>query len=102
MLYRKDKFLTIKDEWLAIPTDSGDDVFMVQLFKKQNYKILINDCDEAIVKTGLPENLSEFINQRVRWGAKTKYYKDSFLKVFGFDSSISKFNYCLVVCFDII
>ena len=80
MLYRKDKFLTIKDEWLAIPTDSGDDVFMVQLFKKQNYKILINDCDEAIVKTGLPENLSEFINQRVRWGAKTKYYKDSFLK----------------------
>jgi len=56
---------------------SGDDIFLLQKTKKAfpNSIGWIHARQAAAVTSPSP-SLKSFLNQRIRWGAKTKYYKD--------------------------
>ncbi len=56
---------------------SGDDTFLmffIKKIKKKSIKCLNNK--NVIVRTAASKNLKSFINQRIRWASKTKFYKD--------------------------
>lgn len=57
-------------------TPSGDDIFMLEEMKRQKQPVDFNWSDEHMVTTGPAENLSELIQQKVRWASKTKFYKN--------------------------
>ncbi len=62
---------------------SGDDVFLLQKFKKTGHKTVFLKCREAIVYTQPQPDLTSLISQRIRWAAKTPAYKSSFAKITG-------------------
>ncbi|MBK8805703.1 MAG: glycosyltransferase [Bacteroidales bacterium] len=55
---------------------SGDDVFLLHAFKKQQMGISFNAQTDALVETAAPSSLSAFLRQRFRWSSKSIYYKD--------------------------
>lgn len=55
---------------------SGDDVFLLRDFTKNNLDAKVSVASEVAVSTSAPENLSECINQRARWAGKTKHIND--------------------------
>jgi cellulose synthase/poly-beta-1,6-N-acetylglucosamine synthase-like glycosyltransferase len=61
---------------------SGDDVFMIQNLaaKDKKYVSYLNNKD-SVVTTHPENNLEDFLRQRLRWGTKSGYYNDPFLKV---------------------
>jgi biofilm PGA synthesis N-glycosyltransferase PgaC len=62
---------------------SGDDVFLLHQVKKQYgaSKIYPLVSSKAEVRTPAPQNMKSFINQRVRWGGKSRGYTDIFSKL---------------------
>ncbi len=63
-------------------TPSGDDIFLLQKFKKQNHIVqgLLNES--FIVETQVQDSFSELLSQRVRWASKSKFYTDGLLVFF--------------------
>jgi len=60
---------------LHIPT--GDDMFILQAFKKNSKKsIRVVTLEKTWVKTRVKTDLKGFIEQRTRWGSKTINYSD--------------------------
>lgn len=57
---------------------SGDDVFLLQAFKKQAFKIKYLKSAQSMVHTYPASTLKEFLFQRMRWGGKTPGYQDRF------------------------
>ena len=56
---------------------SGDDVFfMFKLNEHYPNSIKFLNSINATVKTNACDNISDFINQRIRWASKTKYYNN--------------------------
>lgn len=55
---------------------SGDDVFLLHHVKKEGGKIAFVKEEKAIVYTHPKKTLSELIQQRQRWAAKSTSYKD--------------------------
>lgn len=96
LVYKKETLLDVGgyDNYL---TPSGDDVFLLEKFI-QNYKqikgVLTKDF---IVETSSEEDLKTFINQRIRWASKSKFYKNKSLIYFSaiilFQNLISLFIY---------
>lgn len=63
---------------------SGDDVFLLEKFIKQDAKkVKYLKSKQAIVTTNPAKNVKHLIQQRVRWASKTKRYKQGFPKVVG-------------------
>lgn len=64
-------------------TPSGDDMFLLEQFKrhKKNIKGLLHT--DFIVNTKSENTLREFFNQRTRWASKNKHYKDKWIQYFG-------------------
>src|SRR5690606_17033911 len=62
---------------------SGDDVFLLQKFKKNGLKTEFLKCLEAIVFTQPQPDITSLISQRIRWAAKTPAYKSAFAKITG-------------------
>ena len=63
-------------------TPSGDDVFLLEKFIEKDKKIggvLIKDF---IVETHSEKGLKAFLNQRIRWASKSKFYKNRVLIYF--------------------
>lgn len=82
MAYRKSAFLQVDgykgNENLA----SGDDEFLLQkIFAKYPGKVLFMKASEAIVETLPKRKLSGFIQQRVRWASKWRFYDDFWMRV---------------------
>lgn len=63
-------------------TPSGDDIFLLERFKTQHQKIEGCLSQDFIVETKQELTFSGFVNQRVRWSSKSKYYSDKLLKSF--------------------
>lgn len=60
---------------------SGDDMLLLDKIKSQtNARTSFLKNKEAIVDTEIVYTLKDFIHQRIRWGSKSKYYKDISLK----------------------
>ncbi len=57
---------------------SGDDMFILHSMKRDNKKIDYIIDIEYIVSTRAAKNISEFINQRLRWASKSYSYNDLF------------------------
>ena len=58
----------------------GDDVFLLQKFKEHERKIDFIRCINMIVTTAAQKDLRSFLQQRLRWAAKSAGYKDSFAR----------------------
>ena len=83
MSFKKDEYINCNDN-KENKTPSGDDVFLLQQFKKN--KLLINAFlnKKFIVETKAEENFKSFINQRVRWASKSKFYAANLLLFFSY------------------
>ena len=63
---------------------SGDDVFLLEKFNvafRNRIKFIKNPT--AIVGTNAQDNLNHLVQQKIRWGAKTKHYRSVFPKLLG-------------------
>lgn len=63
-------------------TPSGDDVFLLQKFKKNNYSIQGLLARTFIVKTKSERSYKKLVQQRLRWSSKSRFYKDTVLIYF--------------------
>lgn len=71
LAFRKDDFQSTNSE-----IASGDDVFLMHEIKRNKGKIVFLKSSSAIVSTSVKHNVSSFINQRLRWSAKSTSYTD--------------------------
>ncbi|GAA4313043.1 glycosyltransferase [Pontixanthobacter gangjinensis] len=62
---------------------SGDDVFLLQDFRKKGKKVAFIKSEKAAVFTNYQKNLHGLIQQRIRWAAKTSAYTSLFAKFTG-------------------
>ncbi len=62
---------------------SGDDVFLLQDFRKKGKNVAFIKSEKATVFTNYQNNLHELIQQRIRWAAKTSAYTSVFAKFTG-------------------
>lgn len=77
MAYRKEVFLELNNSTHG-KIASGDDVFLLHAVKaKYPNAITFAKNENAIVKTSNMASLSDFINQRKRWTAKSIHYQDA-------------------------
>jgi len=72
MAYKKSDF----DEASLKPeTASGDDIFLLDAFRKKKRPIYFSWSANSIVKTKTVNSFKELVSQKVRWASKSKYYK---------------------------
>lgn len=78
LLFKKSTFFAVDsiERHKAIP--SGDDIFLLNDFKRANKEISLITNPNLEVRTRGPETFMELINQRVRWVSKTKKVNDRF------------------------
>jgi len=76
LMFDRDTYRAIRDP-LRRNIASGDDTFLLHHVKKLYPRdIHVLKSADAIVKTQPAANLKEFVNQRIRWISKGKYYSD--------------------------
>lgn len=63
-------------------TPSGDDIFLLEKFKVKGKKIIGLLAHDFIVETEAEPTFSGFLNQRLRWSSKSKFYSDKLLIYF--------------------
>lgn len=80
MAIKKDVFLSQINSIHQINYSSGDDVFLLHFVKKQfgSNSIYLMNIKESLIYTTAPQNISSFIQQRIRWSSKTMGYTDRF------------------------
>ncbi|MCB9335235.1 MAG: glycosyltransferase [Flavobacteriales bacterium] len=78
LVINKDRYKDVKghDDY---KTPSGDDVFLLEKLTKKSFKIDGFLSRESIVETKAQPNLKEFLNQRLRWASKSKFYQSPYL-----------------------
>ncbi len=81
LAYKKESLMDVGgyDNYL---TPSGDDVFLLEKFIKNNKLIKGALIKSFIVETPSEKGLKEFFNQRMRWASKSKFYKNKLLIYF--------------------
>jgi poly-beta-1,6-N-acetyl-D-glucosamine synthase len=84
LLFNKKDYLTYSSLNNHISIPSGDDVFLLNDFKKANLKIQVCTNADLCVETNVPNSLLEKLNQRVRWISKTSKVNDKFAFFLGF------------------
>ena len=76
---------------------SGDDMFlMMKAFKKNPETVSYLKSNDALVKTFASVTVKEFINQRIRWGSKSKHYSD--WRITASLAAIFLFYSCMIIC----
>ncbi len=68
------------DGYDCYKTPSGDDVFLLEKFKNEEFEVKGVLNKNFIVETSPTKTLNEFINQRLRWASKSKFYSNKFLQ----------------------
>ena len=71
LAFRKEVFQSTKTK-----VASGDDVFLLHHIKRNKGKIFFVKNQNSIVSTPIKQNVSSFVNQRLRWSAKSTSYTD--------------------------
>ncbi len=74
---------------------SGDDIFLLEKFRKKGLTVVFLKSKSAVVLTVIQPTVKGLIAQRVRWAAKTSAYKGFFGKAVGL--IILLMNFTLVV-----
>lgn len=72
---------------------SGDDVFFIQSLAKNN-KSAIAFCsfEHSIISTPAPAKMEEFLQQRIRWGSKSRAYTSKFSKIVALTVGLSSIS----------
>jgi len=84
MGYKKDAFKALNGFQGNTHIASGDDIFLLEKFKKAYPKdIYFLKTDMATVTTKPQNSWSSLVNQRVRWASKTSQQKSSVTKAIG-------------------
>jgi|SRR5690554_795686 len=81
LAFRRATYLHLTAEELVMNQASGDDVFLLHALKnkyQKSAKICFANDRNALVYTDAIDSLSEFVQQRIRWGGKAKHYTDGF------------------------
>ncbi|MFT5512697.1 MAG: biofilm PGA synthesis N-glycosyltransferase PgaC [Bacteroidia bacterium] len=73
MMFSKSIFIEIEGYTSNKKLASGDDIFLLDEIAQRSNRISFVKNQEAIVRTNAPENLKEFVHQRIRWAKKTKH-----------------------------
>lgn len=97
-IYRKKTFFKLNGFEGNQDIASGDDVFLLEKFRKENpQSIVFINSYEAIVETKPVKSWTEIINQRVRWASKTKHQKNPFAMFTGI--IVTATNFLVPICF---
>jgi cellulose synthase/poly-beta-1,6-N-acetylglucosamine synthase-like glycosyltransferase len=84
---------------------SGDDLFLLHKITERNKRSVIYHLSKSVVVDTLPElGWIQFFRQRIRWGAKTRHYKDGRLipvlvLVYGFNVMLMMMGLLITVYF---
>lgn len=76
LTFERDKWLNVQGTLSGKGTASGDDVFLLHSFKRDNLPISFLYDREGMVSTKTEKTLKGFLKQRMRWGGKSKSYTD--------------------------
>ena len=96
--YRKSTFKTVDGFKGNNNIASGDDIFLLEKFKTHDpEKVRYLKSTKAIVTTQPAKNLSDLIQQRLRWASKTNKTSDVFTKCVGFIIFISNLVCVLLI-----
>jgi len=81
LIYEKEAYLKVDGFKGNEHIPGGDDIFLMEKIKKAYPKgsIGFNTNPQGLVYTAASENLMEFLNQRMRWVAKSPAYRNPFL-----------------------
>jgi len=75
LLFYKADFITYTRNY-APPVQAGDDMFFMSFLKSKKKRIDYAGIYEAAALTPAPADWKEFLNQRIRWVSKSRYYSD--------------------------
>ena len=76
MAFSRQLFLD-QDDPLFEKSPSGDDIFLLQAQKRRNATAIgFLKSRKGCVYTSLEPGWSDFLNQRIRWASKSRYYHD--------------------------
>ena len=95
LCYEKQAFLEVSGFSGNDNIASGDDIFLLQKFQQENYKIGYLKTKDAIVYTQHQESFIDLVSQRIRWASKAPAYKSLFAKFTGI--SVLLMNLSLVI-----
>jgi len=85
LAYRKEDFMTVSGFLENNHIASGDDIFLMEKFKKLNPEgVHYIKNKDVVVITSPQENWKGIISQRIRWASKTSHQKNRFAKLLGF------------------
>ena len=78
MAFRKEAYQKVERKIKSTKLASGDDVFLVHAMAKHFGNKSISFIKNNLLKTETPgpQNLKDFLFQRIRWGAKANSYKN--------------------------
>jgi len=98
LLFSKEAFYAVSGYEGNIEIASGDDMFLMEKFKeKYPTKLSYLKAYGAIVYTRSIREFNDFINQRLRWSAKSSSYGSVYVKVIGAGVGIA--NLALIILF---
>ena len=83
LLFSKSAFLASDDYSSHQHISSGDDLFLLRDFRKNNKDVRLISDPSLAVYTYAPEGLVAFLHQRIRWISKTSKVKDHFATSLG-------------------
>lgn len=79
--YSKHVYLASEENLLSVPHASGDDVFLLAEAKKHHRQIEFSAAPGMVVRTSPTPGPLAFLRQRIRWGSKARYYRDTDMAV---------------------
>jgi cellulose synthase/poly-beta-1,6-N-acetylglucosamine synthase-like glycosyltransferase len=84
MAFEKEVYEQISKIELRYDLASGDDMFlMLNYYKNHPGKVHFINHSSAMVSSKAQGSVYEFLQQRIRWSSKTKYYKQTYIKLTG-------------------
>ncbi|MFD2834981.1 glycosyltransferase [Gramella sp. AN32] len=83
LCFKKSSYLRVQEEIQKVDSVSGDDIFLLQEFKKRGFLTGFSKNKDQIVRTNYQQSFAELIQQRIRWGKKGKLYQGAFSKLVG-------------------
>jgi len=73
--FSKDLYIQTRSYDPSESVSSGDDMFLMIGARKLGRSLTFNLATDSVVRTTPVDNLPCYLKQRVRWGAKTPYYR---------------------------
>ncbi len=98
LLFSKESYLKCIKNSNYFDLDSGDDVFLMRAFQQENLLIDVHYKNKLSVSTSIPEEITDFFHQRLRWIGKSKKVGDKLSNVLAFSQFfLSVVNWLIII-----